>query len=247
MDDLKNICVCILTGGKGTRLRSVLPDLPKGLAPVMGRPFLSYILDGFEKRGVARTILCTGYMGEAIRTNLGLRHGRMELVYSQEQEPLDTGGALRLALPHMNTETVLVVNGDTYVDTDYLDFLEKFESTGKQVGILLVPKENTERYGRVSVDKDGLVTDFSEKGKVGAGWVSSGVYLFRRSVFKEFPEMSRVSLENDIFPPMVGESLTGFYSDSEMIDIGTEKAYQKAEQFFLNIFGEEIPPSNKLY
>jgi len=216
-------------------MRPVLPFLPKGLAPVMGRPFLSYILDKLELCGTKRTILCTGYMGDVIRKNMGSKYGNMDIIYSHEPEPLDTGGALRLALPYINTEAFLVINGDTYIDSDFSGFLENFESTGVKVGIMLVHKKNTERYGRVSVDSEGAVLRFSEKGKFGDGWVSAGAYLFKRSVFMDIPEGCPLSLENEIFPSMIGKGLSGFCSGAEMIDIGTSESYQKAEQFFIAI------------
>lgn len=236
MENLRHISACILTGGQGTRLKDVLPSLPKGLAPVSGRPFLSFILEQLRANGVRRTILCTGYMGDAIRGCFGPFYGDMELVYSHEAEPLDTGGALRLAVPHMDTDTVLVLNGDTYAHTDLLAFATSFDRRLRRAQILLVHKEDTARYGRITLDPDDAVTAFAEKGVAGPGWISAGIYLMDRDVVRDIPESKPVSVEKTVFPSLIGHGLFAVRTNGAMIDIGTKESYQKAE-FFLSGFG----------
>lgn len=231
MKNFRHSCACILTGGQGTRLREVFPDLPKGLAPVSGRPFLSFVLDQLQSSGVRRSILCIGYMGDAIRKHFGPFYGDMELVYSHEMEPLDTGGALRLALPHIDTDTVFVLNGDTYVDADLTEFAASFERRKRQAQILLVEKEETARYGQITLDATDAVTAFSEKGMSGPGWISAGIYLMKRAIIRNIPETKPVSVEKTVFPSLIGRGLYGVRTDGTMIDIGTAESYQKAESF----------------
>ena len=107
----------ILAGGFGTRLRSVVSDRPKVLAEVGGRPFLEYLLDQLVAEDVKSVVLCTGYLGEQVQRRLGTHYRTLALQYSREPQPLGTGGALRLALPMLDTDPVLVMNGDSYCDT----------------------------------------------------------------------------------------------------------------------------------
>ena len=109
MVKLSDITAAILAGGQGTRLRPVLADRPKVLAEVMGRPFLSYLLDQLSSAGARKVILCTGYMGDMVQEVYGGTYKSLHLLYSREDEPLDTGGALRLALPLIDSDCVLVM------------------------------------------------------------------------------------------------------------------------------------------
>ena len=118
MSDISNIEAAILAGGLGTRLRSVVPDRPKVLAEIGGRPFIEILLDQVAAAGIRTAVLCTGYLGDQIEARLGTRRGPLALRYSREVEPLGTGGALRLALPMLASDTVLVLNGDSYCDAD---------------------------------------------------------------------------------------------------------------------------------
>ena len=92
---MTDITAAILAGGLGTRLRPALDDRPKVLAPVSGRPFLTYLLDMLQAASVRRVVLLTGYKGEQVEAALGGYYQGMTLVYSAESSPLGTGGALR--------------------------------------------------------------------------------------------------------------------------------------------------------
>src|SRR5262245_11200483 len=127
MDDLSHVDACLLVGGLGTRLRSVVPDRPKPLAVVAGRAFLSHVLDQLVAAGVRRAILCTGYRGEMIEASFGREYGPLKLEYSHEEAPLGTGGALLAALPMVKTETILAANGDSLCPADLRD-LARFHS-----------------------------------------------------------------------------------------------------------------------
>src|SRR5437660_613655 len=88
----------VLAGGLGIRLRGVVPDLPKPMAPIAGRPFLEILLASLSRKGLARVVLSVGFMAEKISTYFGDRFGNLELVYVIESQPLGTGGAVRLAM-----------------------------------------------------------------------------------------------------------------------------------------------------
>src|SRR3989338_6029269 len=111
---LSGVTVAILAGGLGTRLRSVIADRPKVLAEVRGRPFLTYIFDQLIAASIKYAVLCTGYLGEKVCDRFGDSYGSLRLAYSQEPSPRGTAGALRLALPLFKSDSVLVMNGDSY-------------------------------------------------------------------------------------------------------------------------------------
>jgi NDP-sugar pyrophosphorylase family protein len=237
MKDLLDIDIAILTGGMGTRLKAALPDLPKGLAPVMGRPFLTHLLDRLAVFGVTRTVLCTGYLGDMIQSALGMSYAGIRLAYSLEPTPLDTGGALRLAFPLFHHETIMVLNGDSYVHTDLSVFRSWFRQCGAQAALLLAQASNASCFGRVQLGNDDEIRAFMEKdGESCPGWVNAGIYLFAKSVIESIEPDCRVSLERQIFPAMVGSDLKGYQTQADLLDIGTPESLERAEQFLMGGF-----------
>jgi NDP-sugar pyrophosphorylase family protein len=235
MNHVDNITALILAGGLGTRLSSVISDRPKVLAPVNGRPFLSFLLDQLVNAGFRDVVLCTCYKGEMIRVTFGNRYKDLTVRYSQEPEPLGTGGALRYALPMIETETVLAMNGDSYIDVDLSAYLKWYLKNEIKVALLLTKVPDTSRYGMVKVEKDKSVSAFEEKEKAkGAGWINAGVYLIKTSLLKSIPAGKPFSLEREFFPSL-GNGLFGYLCESELLDIGTPKSYARAEGFFSEI------------
>jgi len=230
---LSDITAVILAGGLGTRLRPVLLDRPKVLAEVLGHPFLAYLLDQLSYAGTRKVILCTGYMGDKVHAVCGDVYKFLHLLYSQEEEPLDTGGALRLALPLFKTDLVLVMNGDSYIDADLNSYLDWFFQIDRKASLLLARVPDTSRYGMVKVEKDESVSAFEEKEKAkGAGWINAGVYFVKTSLLKAIPSGKAFSLEREFFPSLVGNGLFGYQCKGRFIDIGTPESYIKAEKFF---------------
>ncbi|MCP4599444.1 MAG: NTP transferase domain-containing protein [Proteobacteria bacterium] len=233
MDDLSTIDAAVLAGGLGTRLRPVVSDRPKVLAPVVGRPFLTYLLDQLREAGLDRVVLCTGYMGEKVEEEFGDRYGELYLDYSMEPRPLGTGGALEFALPFIETETVLVVNGDSYCSVDLSAMWETHMSRNARASILLTEVDDVSRYGRVRLDDDSAVVGFDEKDSQGGpGWINAGIYLIERALLKEIPPGKQISLEKDIFPNWVGKGFYGWKNPGRFLDIGTEQSLAMAQQFF---------------
>jgi NDP-sugar pyrophosphorylase family protein len=222
----------VLAGGAGTRLRSALPGLPKPLAPVFGRPFVSRVLDRLRSAGVPRAVLCTGHLGGAVREALGDSWRGMALDYSREEEPLGTGGALRLGAGRTSTARLLATNGDSWCDADLDAFLDAHLRSGMPASILLAEVPDASRYGRVAVSRSGAVTGFEEKGSGGPGWINAGVYLIERGLLDRVPEGRFVSLERELFPLWIAGGLHGFRGGGRFIDIGTEASYGEAEAFF---------------
>jgi NDP-sugar pyrophosphorylase family protein len=225
----------ILAGGLGTRLRPAVADRPKALAPVAGRPFITYLLDQLEATSVRRVVLLTGYRGDQVRRELGERYGRLTLAYSPEPSPLGTGGALRAAVPMIDSPTVLALNGDSYCGVDMAAFAAAHHRRGGGASLALTRVGDAGRYGRVKTDRGGRVTAFAEKQAGGGpGWVNAGVYLFERRLLEAAPAGRPASLEREWLPAWVaGGAVFGFRSAAPFLDIGTPESYAAAAAFFL--------------
>lgn len=232
MAGLEDTTAVILAGGMGTRLREVVADRPKVLAEVNGRPFLACLLDRLAEAGIRRVVLCTGYMAELVRDTFGDNYHGMSLLYSQENTPLGTGGALRLALPLIASDPALVMNGDSFCDADLGLFARQHHSASAPASLILVQVDDVARYGAVDVDEAGRVVSFREKGsQSGKGMINAGIYLIARHVIASIPSKRAVSLEREVFPRLIDEGLSGFPQPSRFIDIGIPSDYHAASAF----------------
>lgn len=227
-------CAAILAGGAGTRLSSILGDRPKALAPVLDRPFIYYLLDQLQEAGVKLAILCTGVGAAEIKNELGPWYRDIKLVYSEETSPLGTGGSLRAALPYFNSESVLVLNGDSYCGTPLKNFIHWYEDLKIEAGMLLARTENPSRFGSVSCLNSGRIAAFNEKITGWKNnWVNAGVYLFSKNLLSSLPENKTLSLERQLFPEWARDRrLWGFPVKSSFIDIGTPESFALAQDFF---------------
>lgn len=232
---MNTINVIILAGGMGTRLKPVVSDRPKVLAPVAGRPFLSILLDQIIRAGFKRVILCTGYMADQVEAEFGTRYKGLSIIYSKEDSPLGTGGALRHALPLISSELIMVMNGDSFIDIDPCAFLRWFTGKGCDAALVLTKMSDASHYGLVHVDPNGLIAKFYEKDVDGRpGWINAGVYLFKRSVVENISQGRPFSLERELFPSLAGRELYGYCSERKFIDIGLPESYAAAEGFFIH-------------
>jgi len=230
---LSEITVVILAGGLGTRLRPVVSSRPKVLAKVLGRPFLTHLFDQLDRAGARQVVLCTGYMADSVREEIGEFYRSLHIEYSIEDAPLGTGGALRLALSLIKSDTVMVMNGDSYVNADLKTFLAWFLRKDTVAALLLAKTLDTSRYGRVVIASDDRIETFEEKGGIkGDGWINAGIYLLQKKFVETIPPGKAFSLERESFPSLIGKKLYGYRCEGEFIDIGTPKSFLKAEKFF---------------
>ena len=210
----------ILAGGLGTRLRECVPDLPKPLAPINGAPFLDILLKQLETFPVSKIVLAVGYKAECIQDAY---KGR-SLIFSVEDEPLGTGGALKKALALTSSEHVLALNGDSFLDIDFTAFWQQHQETRADLTLACLSMEN-ERYGSVSFEEDTRrIRSFTEA----SSWINGGVYLMQRDLLKEFPPF--FSLEKEAFPALLHKNLYGFPCKGTFIDIGTKSSFCEAQQ-----------------
>jgi D-glycero-alpha-D-manno-heptose 1-phosphate guanylyltransferase len=228
-----NIEAIILAGGQGTRLRSVIQDVPKPMAPVANRPFLAYLFDQLCQTGIARVHLSVGYKHRVIIDYFGHRYKHLKLNYVVENEPLGTGGGIRLAMEQCESDHVVVLNGDTYFGVDIDAMVD--EHVKSQAGLTMALKhlENVNRYGMVQLDNNQVVR-FDEKSEsLKTGYINGGIYILDRNRFLERTQASKFSMEVDYMERFIGEEkFCGFPSDAYFIDIGIPEDYNKANQYF---------------
>jgi D-glycero-alpha-D-manno-heptose 1-phosphate guanylyltransferase len=234
--------VIVLAGGLGTRLRSVVAELPKAMAPVAGRPFLEHLLDVLALAGFASTVLAVGYRADAIREHFGDRYRGLPLTYSVEGLPLGTGGAIRLAMNHASSPEVFVVNGDTFVDVDFSAMLAAHRRTSARLTIAVHEVPDAARYGALDIAGD-RVRGFFEKGRVGPGWINAGVYLLARTLLDGEALPTSFSFESDYLVPNV-EALRplAFRTDGLFIDIGVPEDYASAQSLLATPRSVSFPP-----
>lgn len=231
MDDLRDLTAAILVGGLGTRLMPVVQDRPKALALIAGRPFLAYLLDHLVRAGLKRAVLCTGHMGEQVQETFGASYGPLSLVYSQEPTPLGTAGALRLALAHLESDPVLALNGDCFCESDLGAFWNWHHQRDSAASILLAQVPEATPFGSVSLDGQGCVTAFQEKGRSGPGWINAGAYFLSRRLLESILPTGAVSIEREVFPAWIGRGLYGYAGGGRFLDIGTPQSYSRAAAF----------------
>jgi D-glycero-alpha-D-manno-heptose 1-phosphate guanylyltransferase len=220
----------ILAGGLGTRLRGVVPDLPKPMAPINGRPFLAWILDQLNDAGFDRAVLAVGYRHEIIRNYFGDRYGDLSLAYSVEDAPLGTGGAIRLAADQITSLPVFVLNGDTYLELDYQAMWTAHQNTQACMSMAVYTVADVSRYGALDID-DGVVCGFLEKGRGGHGLINAGAYILATEILERIPTGEPFSFEQQLLVPMVKEIRpVVFFTDGLFIDIGVPDDYDRVQQ-----------------
>lgn len=214
------------------RLRSILKNRPKSMALVNGRPFLDTLLDYLLSYGVGRIILAVGYRKDIIKEYYRKKKKGAGLIFAEEVKPLGTGGALKNALRFAKSRHILVLNGDSFCNTDLVKFLNFHKQKKAILSLVLAKKEGASEYGVVKIDKASRVTSFCEKGKIHSGFVNAGIYLFSRGALRYLPRGKNFSLEYDLFPSLTKTKCCGYLTSARLIDIGTPQKIKEAEKFF---------------
>jgi len=227
----------ILAGGFGTRLQAVLKEVPKAMAPVNGRPFLQYLLNHLDASGIKKVVLSVGHRCEIIIDHFGSQYKSIEIDYAIENEPMGTGGGIRLALEKCSDENVMTMNGDTMFAIDLKDFYKKHLNHNSMISIALRKVEDISRYGSVRTDKNNSVISFGEKSKEKApGLINGGVYFINRQYFLNSGLTGAFSIEKDCFEHWYLKGLiAGFPYDAYFLDIGIPEDYLKAQHEFTKL------------
>tara|TARA_R110002072_G_scaffold152494_9_gene302194 strand:+ start:344 stop:1048 length:705 start_codon:yes stop_codon:yes gene_type:complete len=226
----------VLAGGFGTRLQSVVKELPKSMAPINHKPFLEYLLDFLIAKGIENIIFSVGYKSSDIKNHFKGQYQNLKISYAEEKEALGTGGAIAYAMSFAKSEQVLVLNGDTLFLADPQEQLKFHLQLKADVSLALKPMENFDRYGRVELDNDQRIVKFIEKKYCDKGLINGGSYIFNKSIFSKFDLPNRFSIEQDFFEKYFGDlHLFGFISSAYFLDIGIPSDYDKAQDEFKSI------------
>ncbi|EAJ9149568.1 D-glycero-D-manno-heptose 1-phosphate guanosyltransferase [Campylobacter coli] len=216
----------VLAGGLGTRLRSVVQDLPKPMAPISGKPFLAFVLEYLKKQGITEIILSVSYKYELIQEYFKNEFYGIKIYYNIEEELLGTGGAIKDALKFVKNE-VYVLNGDTFFDID----LKKLVLSNSKICIALKQMQNFDRYGTVNIDKHGFVISFKEKVFKKRGLINGGIYLIKKDIFDEFNLEEKFSFEEFLQKNYRNLNAKAKIFYDYFIDIGIPEDYK----FFLDL------------
>ena len=219
----------ILAGGMGTRLRSVITDIPKPMAPIHDRPFLSILMDELVEQGFQHLILSTGYKHEVIEEFFGKQYRGIPLSYSREEKPLGTGGALRKALQRTREREVFLLNGDTMFRVDLKNMYQFHHQQEADMTMALKPMQNSSRYGVVETDRHRVV-GFHEKSSQQSGLINGGVYLIGKHLNQRLLVMDeKFSFEKDFMEVYYPDlKMIVFTADAYFIDIGIPEDYARA-------------------
>ena len=218
----------ILAGGLGKRLRSEVPDLPKPMAPINGKPFLEYLLNYLNSSSFSKVVISVGYKCEHIYDYFGKKYKNLSITIVKEKEPLGTGGGCRLALSKCKSDHVYVLNGDTFLEVDF----KLMESTWKKyLKVIMVScfVDNTYRYGRLETEGNKVVA-INEKGIKGKGMINGGCYLIPKQLFEKQELNKKFSLEENFISSLIKKrELLFVKSNGIFIDIGIPSDYQRAQ------------------
>jgi len=221
----------ILAGGFGTRLQSVVSDVPKCMALIQNKPFLHYVVEELQVQGIEKFIFALGYMHTIVGDYIAKNLSTINYQLSIENEPLGTGGAIHVACSKTKEENVLIVNGDTLFRVD-IDNLAHFHIHQKAAcTIALKSMQHFDRYGVVEINNTGLVTSFHEKKYYSAGLINGGIYVINVSSFHEKKFPLKFSFERDYLECNIKQkNIFGYIQDAYFIDIGIPEDYIKAQK-----------------
>lgn len=223
----------ILAGGLGTRLRSVLPNIVKPMAPINGRPFLEYQMDYWIDQGIDEFIISVGYRKNDVMEYFGESYNGCRIKYAIEDQPLGTGGGLLQAINLVDqNESILVLNGDTFFEVDYIELKKYHDQKKSQWTFSLFRSYDVNRYMGIETDSNGAIRSLTSKKKELTSLVNGGVYLVNTNLFStsRFKAGDKASLEDDLLSEFFSNNvrLFGIEFSGQFIDIGLPDDYNKA-------------------
>ncbi len=221
----------ILAGGMGTRLAQTVPNLPKTLAPIYKTPFLHLLIEQLAStKIISKIVLALGHKASHVIDYIESKTFAIPIEISLETAPLGTGGAILHALDTIDTDLFLTVNGDSFFDIPFSDFLNFHLLKSSSLTIACTEIEQASRYGRIEMDESLKIISFTEKSDAPQrGWVSTGMYLMQKSLFSTLPK-GACSLERELFPRFLKSGIYGFSYIGTFIDIGTDVSYYEAQK-----------------
>ena len=232
---VSGIDTLVLAGGLGTRLNGLLTEAPKVLAPIGDRPFLDYLFECLTSQGITRVVLGLGYRAQPVLAHLQTHaYPGLEIVTVVEPRPLGTAGAVAFAVPHLQSDPVMVMNGDTFVEADLPAFVASHRRVRAGASVLCAKVNHPERFGRIEIDSFDRIARFEEKSSAASApsWVNAGVYLFDRAILGRIAQLASGSLERDVLEAMPPGSIHACRTEGRFLDIGTPESLAQAAAFF---------------
>lgn len=233
--NLHNTDVIILCGGLGKRLRSVIYDQPKVLAKIGDVTFLDILVNNISSHGLRNITLCVGHLKDHVKrhfcynNNDDYNHNDYSVKFSEEEEPLGTGGALKNAIPSTRSETFIAMNGDSVCKVNFRDLINFHINKNALLSMVLVRSLTSNDYGTVVLDDSQRVISFNEKTSDDKeSLINAGIYIMQKDILDHMPKSKAFSLEYDLFPKLCNDRFYGFITNGEVIDIGTPERYKKA-------------------
>ena len=221
----------ILAGGFGTRLKHIVSDVPKPMAPINNKPFLVFILDYLKNYDCTKVIMAVGYKSNSIKEYFKNSYKGMEITYSDEDNPLGTGGAIKKALMNTAEEEIFILNGDTFFNCNLNEMRITHESSSCDITVAVKRMKDYCRYGSVVI-KNNKIIKFIEKQKTNEGVINAGIYLINKKIFEKISEVE-FSFEQIILDSLI-YSMCAYESKGYFIDIGVPEDYYKAQKDFVN-------------
>lgn len=228
--------VIVLAGGFGTRLKGVIKDIPKPMAPINNKPFLEYLLNYLVQFNISRVILSVGYKHKLIQNYFHNKYKNIDIEYAIENEPLGTGGGIFNAMQYITIDKIIIINGDTFFNINLFDFYDFHTSLKSDLTIALKKMYKFDRYGTVKMQNHRII-DFQEKQYTNTGFINGGIYACNKKLFHNKIKQPKFSFEKDFMEKYVKKmNIIGFKSEDYFIDIGVPADYERAQNELINIY-----------
>ncbi len=242
---LNGVDVAVLAGGLGTRIKAVLGDVPKILAPIGEQPFLDYLLAWLNIHGATRVVLSLGHLADRVVDHLERSPPQgIEVVPMIEPAPLGTGGAIRHIRPQLHSDPVFVINGDTFLDADISGFVARHRAANSDISLLCAKVNSVARFGSVEINDAGYVRAFIEKdaSRDGPGLISGGMYLFSAFALDELLGSPGASLERDFLQAQPSGTIRSEMAHGHFVDIGTPESLAQTTRALPDHLSELLVP-----
>lgn len=232
----------ILAGGLGTRLRSVVSDVPKPMADVAGKPWLTYLIAYLKTFGIDHVVLCVGHLAHVVEdyfgdgSSLGVR-----IDYSYEDKPLGTAGAFAAARQLVGDDVFLGLNGDSFCPVDLHALMVQHVALQTVATLTVTRVDDVQRFGSVVLNEKSRITCFTEKGQAsGMGLVNAGIYVLTHEALADVPVGEMCSIEKQVFPSLISRGLGGYVTQMNLIDIGTPESYLSAAKVLNELWPDAL-------